>query len=246
VPQALPSEPDAAPTDAPDRFLSLKRGATEIYFIRHADALPGADEVASGGYDDQPLSELGRQQAQALAERLRDSGLAAIYSSPLGRARQTAEAVGKAADLPVSLEPDLREVELGQIGPKERDVLSPEELSNLLKQRLREIAIVAVTTGMWSSIPGSEPSPALRTRITGAVDRLAAAHPGRRIAVVSHGGSINAYFAVLLGIERDYFFPAANTSISVARVKGARRALFTLNDIGHLRTPELLGFDPAS
>ncbi len=147
MPQALPSEPDAAPTDAPDLFLSLKRGATEIYFIRHADALPSADEVASGGYDDQPLSELGRRQAQVLAERLRDSGLAAIYSSPLGRARQTAEAVGKAADLPVSLEPDLREVELGQIGPKERDVLSPEEQSNLLKQRLREIAIVAVTTG---------------------------------------------------------------------------------------------------
>jgi probable phosphoglycerate mutase len=99
---------------------------------------------------------------------------------------------------------------------------------------------VAVTTGKWSSIPGSEPSFALRARVTTTVDRLAGQYPGQRIAVVSHGGAINAYLAAILGIERDYFFPAANTSISVVRVQGDRHMLLTLNDIGHLRESGLI------
>src|SRR5215472_1662966 len=101
-----------------DIFLSLKGGATELYLIRHADALPGAEEVTPGGYDDQPLSELGRRQARALGKRLRDARLAAVYSSPIGRARQTAEAVATEADVQVEIEPDLREVALGAIGPE--------------------------------------------------------------------------------------------------------------------------------
>src|SRR5260370_23303734 len=72
-----------------DPFLSLENGSTEIYLIRHADALPGADEVVDGGYDDQPLSELGRRQSLALAERLKEIPVAAIYSSPIKRAWQT-------------------------------------------------------------------------------------------------------------------------------------------------------------
>jgi 2,3-bisphosphoglycerate-dependent phosphoglycerate mutase len=218
-----------------DIFLSLKGGATEIYLIRHADALPGADEVTPGGYDDQPLSELGRRQARALGERLRDARLAAIYSSPIGRARQTAEAIGSEAGLWVQIEPDLREVALGAIGPDFTAHHSREETAALIKDRLREIAEVAVTSGRWADIPGSEPSDHLRARMLAVVSRIAERHVGQRVAAVSHGGAINAYFAALLGLERDYFFPAANTSISVVRLKGERSMLLALNDIAHLR-----------
>jgi 2,3-bisphosphoglycerate-dependent phosphoglycerate mutase len=229
-----------------DIFLSLKGGATEIYLIRHADALPGAEEVTPGGYDDQPLSELGRRQARALGERLRDTHLAAVYSSPLGRARQTAEAVASTADLQVEIEPDLREVALGAIGPDFSAHHSPAEIATLIKDRLREIAEVAVTSGRWADIPASEPSAKLRARMLAVVHGIAARHAGQRVAAVSHGGAINAYFAALLGLERDYFFPAANTSISVVRVKGERSMLFAVNDIAHLREAALLGFDPSS
>src|SRR5579859_922996 len=101
-----------APDASVDPFLSLKSGATEVYLIRHGDALPGADEVVDGGYDEQGLSELGRRQAQALGARMRSVPLAAVYSSPIGRARQTAEAVAVAAGLTVQIEADLREVAL--------------------------------------------------------------------------------------------------------------------------------------
>ncbi len=245
---AAETERVAATTIQPetDPFLSLKRGATEVYLIRHADALPGADEVVGGGYDEQALSELGRRQARALAARMRELGLAAGYTSPIGRARQTAAAIADAAELDLRIEPDLREIALGPIGPDLQARLTPDEVAKLLRDRLREIAVIAVTTARWPSIPGSEPSAALRARMLVALQRLADAHPGRRIAAVSHGGAINACIAAILGIERDYFFPAANTSVSVVRLRGERRMVFALNDIAHLREASLLGFDPSS
>ena len=237
-----PRLPDAeAETDDP--FLSLKRGGTEVYLIRHADALPGADEVVGGGYDEQALSELGRRQGQALGERMRGTPLAAVYSSPIGRAVQTARYVAEAQGLEVRIEAGVREVMLGPIGVNGAEQSSPEEIAELLRRRLREIASVAVTSGRWASIPGSEPSEELRARIREAIERLAGRHAGERIAVVSHGGSINAYIATVLGIERDYFFPAANTSISVVRVKGPARMVFALNDVAHLRETGLFTAD---
>ncbi|HEX8998151.1 MAG TPA: histidine phosphatase family protein [Ktedonobacterales bacterium] len=228
-------EPQSEPEiSEPDTFLSLKLGGTEIYFVRHGDALPGQDEVVLGDYDAQALSDLGRRQAQALASRMTHYKPTAIYSSPTGRAMQTARATADALGLTISVDDGLREVELGSIGD---DITTddPAEVSKLLRARLREIADVAVTSGRWSKIPGSEASADLRARVVAAVERIHRRHPGERVAVFSHGGAINAYFADLLGLERDYFFPAANTSVSVARVHGPRRLLMALNDISHLR-----------
>src|SRR5262249_253107 len=205
----------------------------------HADALPGAEEVSAGGYDDQALSELGRRQAETLAERLRPATLGAVYSSPIGRAQQTAAYVAAPHGLDGRGAPGLREGELGPIGQQTAGPLTPEELSALLRARLREIAIIAVTTGRWSSIPGSEPSAALRSRLVAALDHITTSHPSQRVAVVSHAGAINAYLAAVLGLEQDYFFPTANTSISVVRINGRRRMLFSLNDIGHLLAANL-------
>ncbi len=218
----------------PDPFLSLKRGGTEIYFVRHGDALPDQDEVVLGDYDAQALSDLGRRQAQALARRMAQYKPTAIYSSPIGRAVQTAQPTAEALSLTITLDDDLREVELGPIGG-DLGATDPAEVSMLLRRRLREIAYIAVNGGMWSAIPGSEPTAHLRARIVAAVARIHQRHPGERVAVFSHGGAINAWFADLLGLERDYFFPAANTSVSVARVLGEQRLLMALNDISHLR-----------
>src|SRR5690348_14502362 len=82
-------ESAALPPSLEDVMLGPKQGGTEVYLIRHAGALPDAAEVVLGHYDQQSLSELGRKQAQALAAGLREVQLAAVYSAPLGRARQT-------------------------------------------------------------------------------------------------------------------------------------------------------------
>jgi broad specificity phosphatase PhoE len=247
-PATLSGEPesnDEAP--AADPFLSLKWGAAELYLIRHGDALPSADDLVSGSsYDEQGLSDLGRRQAEALAGRMPALGLGAVYSSPIPRARQTADAIATASGLATQIDAELREVELGPIGRRPDAETNAADTARLLRERLLEIARVAVLSGTWSSIPGSEPSAQLRRRLTAAILRIAARHPGQRVAVVSHGGAINAYIAEILGIDRDYFFPAANTSVSMVRVKGQRQMLFALNDISHLREANLLTSDALS
>jgi broad specificity phosphatase PhoE len=226
--------------DAGDPFLSPKRGGTEVYLIRHGDALPDAAEVVlDGAYDSQPLSLLGRRQAEALAQRLREVSLAAVYSSPIVRAQQTAAAAAAALGLEVLIDPALREVEVGAVGPDVPPGATPEQLAQALRARLREVARVALTTGTWASIPGSEPSAALRARAAAAMARIAARHPGQRIAVVSHAGLINAYIADMLGIPRDFFFPCANTAVSIVRLRGTQRLLLSLNDIAHLQQARL-------
>jgi broad specificity phosphatase PhoE len=236
---ANPSRATELPMLLDDPFLSLAQGSAELYLIRHADALPEADEVVLGHYDEQSLSDLGRRQAEALAARMRETALAAIYSAPLGRARQTAAPLAEALELEVQIEPGLREVDLGPLHPELTTDVTPIEFAAALKARLRAVAALAVGSGSWAGIPGSEPSAELRARITEAVARIAAAHPGQRVALFSHAGTINAYFAAILGIARDYFFPAANTSISVVRVKGERTLVLALNDVAHLRAAGL-------
>lgn len=218
----------------PDPFMSLRHGGVELYIVRHADALPDADEVVDGGYDAQALSALGRRQAEALADRLRDLSLAAIYTSPMARAIQTARPTAVSHQLEIQPVEGLREIALGTLESDAMAGATPEEVATLLRTRLREIANIAVSTGSWESIPGTEPSTLLRARLTTAMDRIIAAHPGERVLIVSHAGAINAYLASLLGISHDYFFPTANTSVSVMRAQGERRMLFSLNDIAHL------------
>lgn len=229
---------NATPTDEepqqPDPFMSLRHGGVELYIVRHADALPDADEVVDGGYDAQALSALGRRQAEALADRLRDLSLAAIYTSPMARAIQTARPTAVSHQLEIQPVEGLREIALGTLESDAMAGATPEEVAALLRTRLREIANIAVSTGSWESIPGTEPSTLLRARLTTAMDRIIAAHPGERVLIVSHAGAINAYLASLLGISHDYFFPTANTSVSVMRAQGERRMLFSLNDIAHL------------
>ncbi|MDQ2831453.1 MAG: histidine phosphatase family protein, partial [Chloroflexota bacterium] len=99
---AQSNAPTGETEEISDPFLSPKNGGTEILLIRHADALPDAAEVVlDGAYNSQALSELGRRQARALAERLRTTTLAAIYSSPIPRARQTAAPTAEALGLDV-------------------------------------------------------------------------------------------------------------------------------------------------
>jgi 2,3-bisphosphoglycerate-dependent phosphoglycerate mutase len=240
TPPSLALGADAADDSERDPFLNLKYGATEICLIRHGDAVPDPDDVLPGDYDDQNLSALGRRQAEALAARLRDLRFDALYTSPLRRTQQTAEPLARALALqPVPLE-GLREIRLGSIGPELPDGAKPSEVAENLRERLRMIAARAAATGTWDSIPGSEPSAAFRARVVAAHEDAAGRHPGGRIACFEHGGTINSFTAAVLGLERDFFFPVANTAVSIVRVKGPRRVLFALNDIAHLRDAGLL------
>ncbi len=202
---------------------------TEVLLVRHgrsADVVPGSPESV-----DPPLHDIGVLQAGALARRLALKPLDAIYSSHLRRAVQTAEALHEGRDLPRRERGDLREVDLGDWEGGEfrrrSAAADPEWLA-------------FADAGRWELIPGAERDVDLRARVTGAVNEIAATHAGGSVAVVCHGGVINAVLADLLGLARSTFTVIENTSITVLRYRADGRAVvLTLNDTHHLYDPVL-------
>src|SRR5258707_2932811 len=218
-----------------DPFLMRREGATELFLIRHADAIPEADEIISSGvYDDLPLSRVGREQALALAERLKLLSFNAVYSSPLRRCQETAATWLDYLHLPLTIVPGIKEIRLGNPFPLPTDVSNLEDLTRALQARQVEIVRLAGSSGRWDAIPDSEPSHEFRQRVVETIDTIARQHRGERVLIFSHGGGINAYLAEVLGLAPDFFFPAANTSISVVRVHGPPRGLYLVNDLAHL------------
>jgi 2,3-bisphosphoglycerate-dependent phosphoglycerate mutase len=208
--------------------LSDGRFGTEVLLIRHGESasiVPGTPESL-----DPPLSEAGQQQAAALARRLEGRSLDAVYSSDLARARHTAELLAAPHALEVSSRPDLREVHLGEWEEGEfrrrAAVGDPEFLA-------------FIAAGRWEVIPGAEPDEAVRDRIHGACAELAAAHAGGSVAIVCHGGVINAWLARQLGAHRSMVVAIDNASVTSLRTDGERWLVLAVNDTHHLGDPLL-------
>ena len=213
------------PDPLDDLGLSLRRGAAELYVVRHADAVPESDDAFRiyDDYEAHPLSARGRAQAEATGERFADVGIAAVYASHIRRARETADAIASVANVDVREDRDLREIEIG-----------PVDASMPLPARLAWLATVAMRDGSWNGIAGTEPSEHVRHRMLRVLDGIAARHAGERVAVVSHAGAINAALGAVVASAHQFLFPLANASISVLRINGTRRLLMSANETAHL------------
>jgi broad specificity phosphatase PhoE len=146
------------------------------------------------GHADRPLTELGRAQAAALAERLADIALDAVYASDLRRARETAAAVAAEQSLEVIERRDLREVDVGSW-----EGLTREEAEARFPDGYRRW--LAGGTG-WDD---GETYEQMSGRVLAAVGQIAAAHEGGRVVIVSHGGPIRAIHAAALGLGVDAY-----------------------------------------
>ena len=148
---------------------------TTLLLVRHGETDWNADGRLQG-QTDRPLSEFGRRQARRLAGELANEGVDAIYASDLARARETAEIVGERLGLPVVLDSDLREKDWGTwegLTAAERD----------------HVEFVG------------EPTEAHLERTLRALRRIAELHPdGRRVVVVTHGGSMRRVQTEVLGL----------------------------------------------
>ena len=142
------------------------------------------------GFCDRPLTERGRHQAAALAERLAELALDAVYSSDLERARQTAEAVARAQGLEVQQLAALREVDVGSWSGLTREEAEARFPDGFRRWR-------AGGTG-WDE---GESYGAMSKRVLAAVDEIARRHEGGRVLIVSHGGPIRAVHGAALGVE---------------------------------------------
>ena len=157
---------------------------TRIIALRHGETTWNVDTRIQGHLNI-PLSPIGRRQAEQLALALSDEPLAAIYSSDLTRAWETAQYVARLQNLNVIEEIGLRERGFGDFEGKtfaEIATLLPEQ-SQRWRKREPDFAPA-----------GGETLVALRTRVLEAATRLAAQHPGEQIALVAHGGVMDVLY----------------------------------------------------
>ena len=132
------------------------------------------------GHADPPLNEQGRRQAAELAERLAGDGIAAIYSSDLARASQTARVVADRLGLDVAEDAGLREIDVGS-------------WSGLTRAEVEQRFPEGYARWLGGEIGhDGETREQLTRRVVGTVERIAAAHPEGTVLVVTHGGAIRA------------------------------------------------------
>jgi probable phosphoglycerate mutase len=195
----------------------------ELLLIRHA--LPVRRE-ASDGPADPELADAGHAQAKHLAAYLSSEPLDAVYSSPLRRALQTADPVAAAFALPVMIEPDVAELDR-----EANEYVPVEELRDANDPRWQSIL-----DGSWMAV--HEAPELFAARVVTAVERIIAAHPGQRVAVVCHGGVIGRYTAHVLELPGDragFFYPNYTSIHRVAASRNGPRSIVTLNETAHLR-----------
>jgi probable phosphoglycerate mutase len=142
------------------------------------------------GHTDRPLTDRGRAQAEALAERLDGTGLECVYASDLRRARETAAAVAERKGIELRTLPELREVDVGSwagLTKSEAEARFPEAFARWKDGHVG-----------WHD---GETYEAMTERVTAALRRIAADHEDAPVLVVSHGGPIRAIHATALGLD---------------------------------------------
>ena len=204
---------------------------THIVLIRHGETAWNAERRLQG-HIDIALNAEGVRQADALANALAGEHFDAIYASDLQRAHQTAHAIAKRQGMLVHADPGLRErcyggfegllyAEIEQRFPRQFAAWQARDIDSVMPSGLREAESFRQFYG----------------RCTDAILAIAARYPGRKLALVAHGGVLEcAYRAALsLSLETARDFPVMNASINRFSVQDGVLALASWGDVAHLK-----------
>ena len=208
-----------------------RRGhGTRLLLVRHGQT---AWNVGAGngehfrGRIDLPLNDVGTAQAQALAERLADEPIAAIYSSPLQRALQTAQPIAERLDLPVQPHPGLLDVNYGAWqghSPAEVAVRWPE----LYRQWREEPEKL--------HLPDGESFGIVRERALAAVHDICAHHPNETVILVAHQVVNKVLVCAMLGLSNAHYWRIRqdNACLNVFTCQDGTFTAVHVNDTCHL------------
>lgn len=200
---------------------------TQIYLVRHGQTQWNREEIFRGTADI-PLNESGIREAHLAAESLKERAIKAVFSSPLARAKQTAEAIAGLHGLEVRIIEGLKDLCFGEWqGVSHQAVL--ERYPELFRQWLREPHRV--------TFPGGESLGAIQSRAVEAVKKVVLKHPEETIVMVSHRVVNRALICGLVGIDLSRFWQIGQdtTAINLLTWKHGRFILTCLNDTCHLR-----------
>jgi probable phosphoglycerate mutase len=216
------------------RQLSYVRppGSTDVLLLRHGESVPAREDAPFdlvGGHGDPELDPRGVEQAERLADRLArregDQAITAIYVTNLRRTAQTAAPLVDRIGVEPVVEPDLREVFLGEWEGG---------LYRLKVMQGDPIAVRMLEEERWDVIPGAEPDEEFTARVRRGIDTIASKHPDETVAVFTHGGVIGRAMAEAAGSRPFAFLAANNASINHIVVGNGHWTVRTFNDTAHL------------
>jgi broad specificity phosphatase PhoE len=200
-----------------------------LYLLRHATTANNQARPPrlQGRRADPSLSPEGYQQARRTGQALADQPLSAVYSSPLLRARQTAEAIAAPHALSVELVQDLIEVDVGQWEGRSWDEIE--------KTDPEAYRLFTTDAGVHPYL-GGENLGTVQARVIPALRQLMAHNLGRLVLAVGHNCVNRVYLAHLLGMPLAHYrsVPQDNCGLNLVRYRHGRVKLVTLNAVYHL------------
>ncbi len=196
-----------------------------LILVRHGESEWNAQRRYQG-QSDVPLSELGRRQAQLVAERLAGVKIDAAYASDLVRAWETAQIIVEKNCLEVAPDPRLRELKFGVLEGltfEEAQAQYPEMIAAWLEDFNRPPE-------------GGETIELFNARVVSLLDDLKQEHDEQVVLLVGHGGSLSEILRVVLGLSREkrWYLEMENASLSEVLIAEEYVSLKRLNDTCHL------------
>ena len=204
----------------------LQDQATLLLLIRHGET-EWNRSARIQGHTDVALNARGQAQAEAVAEALGDTEIHAVYASDLLRARGTAMPIAGRRGLALRTDAGLRERAFGAFEGQTFAQLQESYPQECERWRRRDPGFAA---------PGGESLEAFYRRATSTVLRIAAAHPGQTLAIVTHGGALDCLHRCATGqsLDAPRTWELRNAAINRVLVAEGRMILVCWNDSGHL------------
>lgn len=197
----------------------------ELILVRHG--LPERQELDDGKADP-PLSAVGHQQAEAVAQWLQGEAIDAVYASTMNRARETAQPFALAQGLEIAQREGIVEYD--------RHAASYVPMEELRRED-PEAWRAFVSGGYNDHIDIHQ----FHATVVNTLEQIVADHGGQRVAVFCHGGVINVWTAHVLGLTPSLFFEPKYTSIHrYLCARSGERNLVCLNEAAHLKGTGLL------
>ena len=179
-----------------------------IIFLRHGQAKNNTERILAGRSPGVPLTEKGIDQAENAAKFLEEMNISAIYSSPIQRAKNTAEIVGKHNSIDVTIDDRLIELDMGKFTGVPYDEIFSSHGNVFMKFYKGELEIAH---------NGVETFADVKKRVLGIVDHVIENHPDENVVLVTHMDPIKAMLSTVVSLSPENLFELiiANASLNI-------------------------------
>jgi len=205
----------------------------QIYLVRHGQTAWNKARIYRGRRDVQ-LNEQGRQEAERAGQALRDVPLVCVYTSPLSRAKETAQRIAALHDAELRIEPEFTDLDYGQW---------TEYWDMEIHRKFPKELAVWENTPQLMNFPRGETLDIVRARAMSRLKAIARLHRDDAVAIVTHRAVLKVMFCAIKGLDTSHFWDMRidTAAISVAESNGARLRFTVENDTRHIQS--MIGHD---